>query len=133
MLSELLEGCAVKLYEGLTDHRLHLAVTTLHVHHHGDGHTTGLPLIGRSREVLDDGHVTGLAVGDQVSGAYTQGVAVVGIEVRRSSAAALITEEVVLGSELAFVLAFLLPLSQLGSHHVGEQLLGLMRDTCTFP
>ena len=122
--SEGLEGCSVELHERLADHGLHLAVTFLHVHHHGDGHTTCNPLVGRSGCVLHDGHVAGLAVSDELGGTGTERVAVVGIEVGRSGAASLISEEVVLGGKLAYKLAILLPLVELGSHHVREQLLG---------
>ena len=53
MLNELLEGSAVQLNQSLADNGLHLTVTLLHVHHHGDRYTTGNPLVGRSNGVLD--------------------------------------------------------------------------------
>ena len=37
LLGKLEEWRTVKLYESLADNGLHVAVTTLHVHHHGDG------------------------------------------------------------------------------------------------
>ena len=113
MSGKLLEGCSIQLYEGLADDGLHLTGASLHVHHHRDGHTTGLPLVGRSRGVLHDSHVAGLASGDELGGTVAKGVAVVGIEVRRSGAASLVAEEVMLRGELALEDALLLHLLQL--------------------
>ena len=79
--SELLEGCAVKTNEGFLDYGLHLTVTALHVHHHGDGHTACYPVFCGSCGVLNDGHVAGLSVCNELSSAGTKGIAVVGIVV----------------------------------------------------
>ena len=131
MSSELLEGCTVELDEGLADNGLHLTCTTLHIHHHGDGHTTCNPLVGRSGGILHDGHVTGLAVGNELGSRGSEGIAVVSVEVRRSSAASLVTEEVVLGAKLADILAFLLHLLEFLCNHRREQLFGLdLRAGC---
>lgn len=94
MSGKSLEGSTVQLHESLTDNRFHLTVTTLHVHHHGDGHTTSHPLVSRSSSVLHDSHVTSLAIGNQLGCGSTEGIAIVSVEVRRSGAASLITEEV---------------------------------------
>ena len=53
VLNELLEGSAVELNQSLADNGLHLTVTLLHVHHHGDRYTTGNPLVSGSYSVLD--------------------------------------------------------------------------------
>ena len=50
-----LERFAIKVYERLANHRLHLTVATLHVHHHGDGDTASFPILGLSRCVFHDG------------------------------------------------------------------------------
>ena len=124
MCGESLEGLAVELDEGLADHGLHVAVAAFHVHHHGDGHTAGNPLFGRCGSVLHDGHVAGLAVGDELRCRCTECVAVVGIEVGGSGAASFVTEEVVKGRELAYVFTFLLPGGELLGYHFAEELLG---------
>ena len=121
---ESLEGFAVEFDEGLADHGFHVAVAAFHIHHHGDGHTAGDPLFGRCGGVLHDGHVAGLAVGDELRSRCTECVAVVGIEVGGSGAASFVTEEVVEGRELAYVFTFLLPGGELFGYHFAEELLG---------
>ena len=121
MSSEILEGSAVQLYESLANNGLVGTVTTLDVHHHGDGHTACDPLGSRSRSVLDDAHVTGLSGSDEAAGVEAETVAVVGIVVARSSAAALVAEEMMLGAELRGAASLL----ELLGHHAAEQLLGL--------
>ena len=118
MSSEGLEGFAVKFNKGLADNGLHLAITTFHVHHHSDGHTASLPLVSTSSSVLHDSHVASLAVGNELSSAGTESIAVVGIEVRRSCAASLVAEEVVQSLERAIILALSLPLSELVAYHL---------------
>ena len=105
LLGESLERSTVQLNKSLADNRLHLTITLLHVHHHRDGHTTGNPLVGRSCRILHDSHVACLTIGNELSSRSTQSIAVVSVEVRRSSATSLISEEVVQGRELAGVLA----------------------------
>ncbi len=55
-LGELLEGKASELDEGLLDDGLVLALSSLHVHHHGDGAASGGPLVNGLAEVGDGGH-----------------------------------------------------------------------------
>ena len=71
MCLEVLEGCAVEFDEGLLDDRFHLTVTLLHIHHHGDRHTTGEPLGCRFGEVADERHITRLASRDEVGSVDT--------------------------------------------------------------
>ena len=49
--SEFQERCPVKQNQSLLYDRLHGTVTTFHVHHHGDGYTTGNPLNRRFCEI----------------------------------------------------------------------------------
>lgn len=51
MLSKVLERLTVKFHQGFLDNRLVLSMTYFHVHHHGDGDTTGLPFFGRCCKV----------------------------------------------------------------------------------
>ena len=67
MSGKFLERSTVELDEGLTDYRLHLTITLLHVHHHRDRHTTGNPLFCGSGRVLHNGHIAGLTIGNQLS------------------------------------------------------------------
>src|SRR3712207_357835 len=69
--SKSLERLAVELNKSLANNRLHLAITTLHVHHHGNWHASSLPLIGTCLEVLHDGHVACLAIGNELCSACT--------------------------------------------------------------
>ena len=121
--SELEEGCAIQIYKSFLDNGLHFAVTALHVHHHGDGDTAGNPLHRRTGEVAHARHVACHSGTDEACGVETEGVAVVGIEVRGVCAAAFVTEEVVLGSEFAVVFALFLKLCKAFAHHFGEELL----------
>ena len=121
MSSEELEGSTVQLYKGLADNGLVGTVATLDVHHHRDGHTTGNPLSSGGCGVLDDAHVARLAIGNEAAGVEAEAVAVVGIVVAGSSAAAFVAEEVVLGAELGCAACFLQALG----HHTAQQLLGL--------
>jgi len=125
MTNEVLVGLARQFYESLLDYRLHLTIALLHVHHHSDGDTTSDPFVGRTEGVLDGRHVTSLASSDKHGSVVAEAVAVVGIPVGWSGAAALISEEVVLGSELAGVDTVSLPVGELLGNHLGEQLLGL--------
>ena len=74
MCSETLEGRTLQFDERLADNGLHLTGTTLHVHHHRDGHTTGNPLLGGLGGILHDSHVASLAVGNELGSAGTQGM-----------------------------------------------------------
>ena len=123
--SKCLEGFAVEFDQGLADNGLHLTITALHVHHHGDRNTTGYPLLCRSCGILHDGHIASLAVGDELGGTGSKGVAIVGIEVGRSGTTSFVAEEVVLGCKLAIVLVFLLPLCQFSLAHLREKFFGL--------
>ena len=77
-------------------------------------------------QVGDSRHVTGGTDKDEVRRIVTQRVAVVGVEVRREGAAALIAEEVVLSLELdAFNLASLVTHVKDMGHHAAEQTLTL--------
>ena len=122
---EELEWAAIELDESLLDDRLHLAIALLHVHHRGDRDTTCEPLRSGLSRVANRAHIASLTRCDKECGYTTKRVAVVSIEVRGGSATALVTEEVVLSSELADKLAFLLPLSEFLANHVSEELLGL--------
>ena len=117
---ERLERSAVKLNQSLLDNRLHLAMTFLHVHHHSNRDTTGDPLISGSGRVTYGRHITCLTGGDQARCRVTLRVAVVRIVIRRSGATTLVTEEVVLCGELAYVLALGLPLSQFLANHLRQ-------------
>ena len=125
MGGEILEGLAVQLHQSLTDNGLVLTVAALHVHHLGDGHTTGDPLLGGLGQVGDLGQVAGHTVLNQHGGVVAQGVAVVSVEVGGESAAAFVAQEVMLGGELAVVGSGGLPGLQVLGHQSGEQLLGL--------
>ena len=85
MCGKVFEGGTVEVNEGFLDHGFHLAVTTLHVHHHGHGHTAGNPFAGRFGGVAYRRHVTGAAFAYEQRCGVTQRVAVVGIELRLSS------------------------------------------------
>ena len=123
--SKLLERLAVKLNEGFTDHRLHLAVALLHIEHHRDGHSASLPLVGGCCGILDDCHVSGLASSDELRSAHAKAIAVVGVKVGRCCAAAFVTEEVMLGCKLAYILTLGLHLLQLLGYHLTQELLCL--------
>ncbi len=82
-------------------------------------------MLCRSCGILHDGHIASLAVGDELGGTGSKGVAIVGIEVGRSGTTSFVAEEVVLGCKLAIVLAFLLPLCQLSLTHLREKFFGL--------
>ena len=122
---KVLEWCAIEFDECLANYRLHLTIATLEVHHHSDRHTTCNPFSSRSGCVLDDRHVARLAVSDEARSVEAQRVAVVCIVVGWSCATSLVAEEVVLRSELSYILACLLPLVELGSYHGAKQFLGL--------
>ena len=115
---ELLERSAVQLDERLADNRLHLAITSFHVHHHCNRHTSGLPLVGNGSRILDDCHITGFSIGNQLGSRRAERIAVICIKVGRSCTTAFIAEEVVLGGKLAGELALLFPLAELGCDHV---------------
>ena len=125
MLAEELEGSAFQLHQSLADNGLVCTVTALDVHHLGDGHTAGNPLLSGLGQVGNLGQVTGVAVLDQHSSIVAQGVAVVSIEVGGESAAAFVAQEVMQGGEPALVGAGSLTLCQVDLDHLGEQLLGL--------
>ena len=122
---EELERLAIEFNESLADNRLVFAVSSFHVHHLGDRHTTGDPLFSRLRDVGYLGKVTGETVLDQHESVETEGVAVISIEIGRESATAFVTEEVVLCTELALVCAGFFSLSELSLNHFGEELFGL--------
>ena len=65
MSLEELEGSSVKLNQSLLNNRLILAVSSLDVHHLGDGHTACNPLICRLGQVGNLGQVSVVAVLDQ--------------------------------------------------------------------
>lgn len=79
--NEILVWLAVKLHKSLAYHRLHLAVTLLHVHHHGDRNTSRNPLVNRLGCVLNGRHVACLACSDKHGSVETERVAVVSIKV----------------------------------------------------
>ena len=118
MSSEVGEGLTLEVYESLLDHRLHLAMTTLHVHHHRRGDTTSDPFVSRSGEVLYGAHVACDAGGDEAGSRTTEGIAVVRIEVRGHRATTFVAEEVGEGGELTRVATFFLPLSELRADHL---------------
>ena len=96
-------------------------MTTFDVHHHGDRNATGSPLFDALREVTHRAHVAVHLVEGEHRGGEAEAVAVVGVEVRRSGAAAFVTEEVVEGAELALeVLAALEVLLD----HLDDELFG---------
>ena len=76
-----LERCSVEFYKCFPDDGLHGSITTFHVHHHGDRHSTCYPLCGRSSSFANDRHVSGLTVCDKSAGVKAQTVAVVRIVV----------------------------------------------------
>ena len=125
MLFEVAEGLSVQLDQSLANDGLVGAVAALDVHHLGDGHTAGDPLLGGLGEVGNLGQIAGVAVADQHKGVVAQSIAVVGVKVGRESAAAFVAEEVMDGSELAVVGAGGLAGSQIVLDHLGEELLGL--------
>ena len=45
ILDERLEWVAIKVDKRLADYRFHFPVAAFHVHHHGDWHATGHPLV----------------------------------------------------------------------------------------
>ncbi|EJX04752.1 hypothetical protein EVA_07139 [gut metagenome] len=97
-------------------------MTTFHVHHHCNRHTTCDPLFSRSCCILNDSHVTSLAISNELSCTCTESIAVVRIVVRRSCATTFITEEVVLSCKLTYELTFSLPSVQLLGNHFRKQL-----------
>src|SRR5574344_162040 len=123
--SKLLEWFAIQFNKSLADHWFHLTVTALHVHHHGDRHTTGNPRCSRSCGILNDGHVTGLAAGDKLCSTCTQCIAVVCIEVGWSSATSFVTEEVMLCSKLTYKRNLGLHRGEVHLTHVAQQFLCL--------
>ena len=72
MCCERLERRTIQLHQSLLDNRLHLAMTTLHVHHHRYGDTTCDPLISRSCRVANRRHITRLTCCDQARSGVTQ-------------------------------------------------------------
>ena len=125
MRREVLERLSIQLYEGFADNRLVLAVSSLDVHHLGDGHTACDPLLSRLGQVGNLGQVSVIAVLDQHERVVAKGVAVVRVEVGRERASSFVTEEVGLGRILACVGARLFSRLQLVAYQSGEQLLGL--------
>ena len=121
VLGEELERSGVEFDEGLLNHRLVFAVTTFHVHHHGDRNASGNPFVSTLGQVANRAHVTvHLVVGENRSG-VAEAVAVVRIEIRRGGATTFIAKEVIEGAELALealaALEFLL-------HHFNDELFG---------
>ena len=116
---------SVEVDKCFLDNWLELTVAAFHVEHAGDWHTACLPLVSWRNSVLDYSHVAGLAVGDELCGAYAERIAVVGIEVLRYSATSFITEEVVLCMEMSFEFSFFLPKTELCCNHAGNKLIGL--------
>ena len=51
----------VEIHKGFLNHRLHLAVTTLHVHHHCDRYAACNPVFALCCEVAHGAHVAGKA------------------------------------------------------------------------
>ena len=125
MRLEIFERRAIQFNERFLDNGFHLTVTFLHIHHHRDRHTTGEPLGCRLGEVTHERHVTRLAGCDEVGSVHTDGIAVIGIEIRRHCATSFISEEMVEGCELTFVLAVGFEDSQTFLNHLDEQFLGL--------
>ena len=62
---EVFEGLAIQLNQSLTDNRLVFAMSSLHVHHLGDGHTACNPLSCRFGQVGNLGKVTIVTILDQ--------------------------------------------------------------------
>src|SRR5699024_5159586 len=120
--NDCLERHNVQLHQRLLDNWLHFTVATFPVHHLGAGHTACNPFFGRRSSLAYRRHVTGRSVSNQCRCCITQRVAVVSVEVRRSSATSFVTGEVVLCSKLAYELALFFPLSQLSANHFGQQL-----------
>ena len=91
----------VEIHKGFLNHRLHLAVTTLHVHHHCDRYAACNPVFALCCEVAHGAHVAGKARIDKHSRVEAESISVVCIEVCRVGATSFITEEVMLRAELA--------------------------------
>ena len=100
VLDEVLEGSALEVNQRLADNGLVLARTAFHVHHHGDGHTTGDPILSLAAQMGDGRHVASSTDEDEVGCVVTQRVAVISIKVGREGATTLVAEEVMLSLEL---------------------------------
>lgn len=118
MLHKLFERRALEVYQSLANDWFHFAIATLHVEHHGDGHTACLPFGGRSGEILNSGHIARLAVCDKVCGAYTERIAVVGVKIGWRGTSSLIAKEMVQRGELTAKLALFRPFLKLVANHV---------------
>ena len=36
---------SIEVYQGFLDYRFHMSVTAFHIHHHGDGNSSGYPVL----------------------------------------------------------------------------------------
>ena len=125
LLQELLVRESLQLHQRLADDRFVLAIATLDVHHHRHRHTSGRPLFRGHVQVADGGHHAIKTFVDKNTRIVAQGVAIVGIEAGRQTAATLIAEEVTQRVEAARILAGLLTLGQLLLHTAHNELLRL--------
>ncbi len=115
------EWCAVQANESFLNYGLELVVAAFHVHHHGDGDASGLPLHHGFGEVAHGRHISGDAGIDQASSVEAERVAVIGIEVGGVGATAFVAEEVVECGEFAVVFAFFFHLGKAFADHFGEK------------